>query len=130
MLMVQGYSQREIAEKQNVSAAMVSKALHRVYAKLGASNGVEAIREALSHGLLREEDMKRRRQSMSEGLMPSEPFVDSKEKVYKAMLESLESFVHWFNYPQSCDEDELLGEIKQMEWVIERAHKLKEAEHE
>ena len=30
----------------------------------------------------------------SEGLMPSEPFVDSKEKVYKAMLESLESFVH------------------------------------
>ena len=60
MLMVQGYSQREIAEKQNVSVAVVSKTLHKVYAKLEASNGVEAIREALLHGLLRKEDMKRK----------------------------------------------------------------------
>ena len=59
-LMVQGYTQREIAKKQKVSTAMVSRALHRVYAKLGASNGVEAIREALLHGLLRAEDMKRK----------------------------------------------------------------------
>ena len=35
----------------------------------------------------------------SKGVIPSEPFVDSKEKVYKAMLESLESFVHWYHYP-------------------------------
>ena len=60
MLMAQGYSQREIAEKQNVSVAMVSRALQRVYAKLGASNAVEAIREALLHGLLTVKDMKRK----------------------------------------------------------------------
>ena len=40
---------------------------------------------------------------MTEGLIPNKPFVDSKEKVYKGMLESLEGFVHWFNYPQMRD---------------------------
>ena len=71
---------------------------------------------------------------MTEGLIPTqsprETFVDSKEKVYEAMLESLEGFVHWVHYPQTRDEDDLRGEIKQMEWVVERAHKLEEAEHE
>ena len=63
------------------------------------------------------------------GFMPSEPFVDSKEKVYKAMLASLEGFVHWYLYPQSRDEDELRGDFRQADWVVERAHRL-EAEHE
>ena len=61
--------------------------------------------------------------------IPSEPFVDSKEKVYKAMLESLEGFVPWYHYPQSRDEDELRGYFRQAEWVVERAHRL-EDEHE
>ena len=65
---------------------------------------------------------------MTEGLILtkslSEPFVDSKEKVYKAMLESLESFVHWYHYPQSRDEDELRGDFRQAEWVVERAYRL------
>ena len=52
------------------------------------------------------------------GFMPSEPFVDSKEKVYKAMLASLEGFVHWYLYPQSRDEDELRGDFRQAEWVV------------
>jgi hypothetical protein len=71
---------------------------------------------------------------MSEGLIPtkspSEPFVDSKEKVYKAMLESLEGLVHWFKYPQTRDEGELRGDIRQAECVVERAHKFEEANDE
>jgi hypothetical protein len=67
---------------------------------------------------------------MTEGLIPNERFVDSKEKVYKAMLESLEGFVHWFKYPQTRDEEELCGDIRQAEWIVERAHKLEETEHE
>ncbi len=63
------------------------------------------------------------------GFMPSEPFVDSKEKVYKAMLECLEWLVHWFHYPQTRDIDELRGDFRQAEWVVERAHRL-EAKHE
>ena len=65
----------------------------------------------------------------SEGFMPSEPFKDSKEKVYKAMLESLEWLVHWYHYPQTRDEDELRGDFRQAEWVVERAHRL-EAQNE
>lgn len=65
---------------------------------------------------------------MTEGLILtkslSEPFVDSKEKVYKAMRESLEGFVHWFHYPQTRDEDELRGDFRQAECVVERAHRL------
>ncbi len=60
---------------------------------------------------------------------PSEQFVDSKEKVYKAMLESLEWLVHWYHYPQTRDEDELRSDFRQAEWVVERAHRL-EAEHD
>lgn len=67
---------------------------------------------------------------MPEGLIPSEAFDDSNEKVYKAMLESLEGFVHWLKYPQTRDEDELRGDIRQAECVVERAHKLEEAKHE
>ena len=67
---------------------------------------------------------------MTEGLIPNERFVDSKEKVYKAMLESLEGFVHWFKYPQTRDEDEIRGDFRQAEWAIERAYKLEEASHE
>ena len=78
-----------------------------------------------NHGTAKTHDM-----LTSKGVIPSEPFVDSKEKVYKAMLESLESFVRLVHYPQTRDEDELRGEIKQMEWVVERAHRLEEAEHE
>ena len=55
--------------------------------------------------------------------------MDSKEKVYKAMLECLEGLVHWYHYPQTRDEDELRGDFRQAEWVIERAHRL-EAKHE
>ena len=119
MLLAQGYSQQEIAEKLNVSAMSVSKVIHKVYDKLEARNAVEAVREALLHGLLSVEDLPK---------SPSEPFVDSRENVYQAMLECLESFVHFVHYPQTRDEDELRGEIKQMEWLIERAHKLKETE--
>lgn len=66
---------------------------------------------------------------VSDGFMLSESFMDSKEKVYKAMLESLEGLVHWFHYPQTRDEDELRGDFRQAEWVIERAHRL-DAKHE
>ncbi len=60
MLVVQGYSQQEIAKKLNVSDAVVSKVLHKVYAKLEAKNAVEAIGICLRHGLLRAKDIKRR----------------------------------------------------------------------
>ena len=60
MLAVKGYSQREIAKKLNVSDAVVSKVLHKVYAKLEARNAVEAIGICLRHGLLSAEDIKRK----------------------------------------------------------------------
>ena len=62
MLIVQGYSQREIAKKLNVSDAVVSKVLHKVYAKLEARNVVEAINECLLHGLLNVKDLQRERE--------------------------------------------------------------------
>ena len=60
MLVAQGYSQREIARKLKVTVPVVSKVLHKVYAKLEVNNAVEAIREALFYGLLTVEDMKRK----------------------------------------------------------------------
>ena len=60
MLAVKGYSQREIAKKLNVSDAVVSKVLHKVYAKLGARNVVEAIYTCMSHGLLSVKDLRRK----------------------------------------------------------------------
>lgn len=60
MLAVKGYSQREIAKKLNVSDAVVSKVLHKVYAKLEAGNAVEAIGICLRHGLLSAKDIKRK----------------------------------------------------------------------
>lgn len=60
MLVVQGYSQQEIAKKLKVSDAVVSKVLHKVYVKLEAKNAVEAIGICLRHGLLRAKDMKRK----------------------------------------------------------------------
>ena len=60
MLAVKGYSQREIAKKLNVSDAVVSKVLHKVYAKLEARNAVEAIGICLRHGLLSAKDIKRK----------------------------------------------------------------------
>ena len=62
MLVVQGYSQREIAKKLKVSDAVVSKVLHKVYGKLEARNAVEAIYECLSHGLLSVKDLQRKRE--------------------------------------------------------------------
>ena len=62
MLVVQGYSQREIAKKLKVSDAVVSKVLHKVYGKLEARNAVEAINECLSHGLLSVKDLQRKRE--------------------------------------------------------------------
>ena len=60
MLLVQGYSQTEIAQILNVSRQTVSKILYKVYAKLEVQNAVEAIRECLLHGLLCLDDMKRK----------------------------------------------------------------------
>ena len=60
MLAVKGYSQREIAKKLKVSDAVVSKVLHKVYAKLGARNVVEAIYTCMSHGLLSVKDLRRK----------------------------------------------------------------------
>lgn len=62
MLIVQGYSQREIAKKLKVSDAVVSKVLHKVYGKLEARNAVEAINECLLHGLLSVKDLRRKRE--------------------------------------------------------------------
>ena len=53
----------------------------------------------------------------------------AREKAHKAMLESLEGFVHWYHYPQTRDIDELRSDFRQAEWVVERAHRL-EDEHE
>ncbi len=60
MLIVQGYSQREIAKKLGISDMVVSKVLHKVYAKLEAGNAVEAIGICLRHGLLSAKDIKRK----------------------------------------------------------------------
>ena len=60
MLLVQGYSQTEIAQILNVSRQTVSKILYKVYAKLEVQNAVEAIRECLQYGLLSVDDMKRK----------------------------------------------------------------------
>ena len=60
MLVVQGYSQREIAKKLKVSDAVVSKVLHKVYGKLETRNAVEAINECLLHGLLSVKDLQRK----------------------------------------------------------------------
>ena len=62
MLVVQGYSQREIAKKLKVSDVVVSKVLRKVYGKLEARNAVEAIYECLSHGLLSVKDLQRKRE--------------------------------------------------------------------
>ena len=62
MLVVQGYSQREIAKKLKVSDAVVSKVLHKVYAKLEVRNVVEAIYTCMSHGLLSVKDLQRKRE--------------------------------------------------------------------
>ena len=62
MLVVQGYSQREIAKKLKVSDAVVSKVLRKVYGKLEARNAVEAINECLLHGLLSVKDLRRKRE--------------------------------------------------------------------
>lgn len=59
MLLVQGYSQTEIAQILNVSRQTVSKTLYKVYAKLGVQNAVEAIRVGLQRGLFCLDDMKR-----------------------------------------------------------------------
>ncbi|MBQ3758833.1 MAG: response regulator transcription factor [Synergistaceae bacterium] len=59
MLMAQGYTERQIAEKLNVSLASVSKVLHNVYDKLEAHNAINALREALLNGLLKLEDLQR-----------------------------------------------------------------------
>lgn len=58
-LLVQGYSPTEIAQNLNVSLQNVSRILHKVYAKLGVQNAVEAIRVGLQRGLLCLDDMKR-----------------------------------------------------------------------
>ena len=60
MLIVQGYSQREIAKKLGISDMAVSKVVRKVYAKLEVRNAVEAIRECLQHGLLSVDDLKRK----------------------------------------------------------------------
>ena len=60
MLIVQGYSQREIAKKLGISDIAVSKVVRKVYAKLEVRNAVEAIRECLQHGLLSVDDLKRK----------------------------------------------------------------------
>ncbi len=60
MLIVQGYSQREIAKKLNTSDAAVSKVVHKVYGKLEARNAVEAIKECMLHGLLSVKDLRRK----------------------------------------------------------------------
>ena len=62
MLIVQGYSQQEIAKKLNVSDTNVSKVLRNVYGKLEARNAVEAINECLLHGLLSVKDLQRKRE--------------------------------------------------------------------
>ena len=62
MLVVQGYSQREIAKKLKVSDVVVSKVLRKVYGKLEARNAVEAINECLLHGLLSVKDLQRKRE--------------------------------------------------------------------
>lgn len=57
-------------------------------------------------------------------ISPEETFVDSKEKVYSAMLEILECIIHYVKFPQTRDDEEVAGMFKQAEWVIERAHLL------
>lgn len=59
MLMVQGYSQKEIAQKLSVSPINISKIVRRIYAKFGANNAVDCIRECMTHNLLTVEDLRR-----------------------------------------------------------------------
>ena len=60
MLVVQGYSQREIAKKLNILDIVVSKVLRKVYGKLEVRNAIEAIYECMSHGLLSVEDLQKK----------------------------------------------------------------------
>lgn len=71
---------------------------------------------------------------MTEGLIPIkspyEPFVDSKEKTYNAMLEILECLVHFIQYPRQYDDDQIHGYLRQAEWCIERGKNFKEVTHD
>lgn len=71
---------------------------------------------------------------MTEGLIPIkspyEPFVDSKEKTYNAMLEILECLVHFIQYPRQYDDDQIRGYLRQAEWCIERGKNFKEVTHD
>ena len=59
LLLAQGYTAREIADKLNVSLATVSKVLRKVYSKLDVKNALNATREALLSGLLSLDNLKR-----------------------------------------------------------------------
>ncbi len=66
---------------------------------------------------------------MPDYCLPSQPFVDSKDKVYDAMREILQCLLNVYQFPHQYDEEQIIGYFRQVENVLLRAKKLLEVNH-
>ena len=66
---------------------------------------------------------------MPEYFLPSEPFIDSKDKVYDAMREILQCLLNVYQFPHQFDEEQITGYFRQVDNLLLRAEKLKEVNH-